>query len=524
MTSDRQKESTGWTGAQRGVVKRHLLVTFFFGIAVISACSSKDVRKAAPVTAEKAETQAVAEVVSEPQASETEVVNGKIGSLKSEPPKLKKKEKKKPGRFQFSGDEFVKEKGNNPFEKKNDTIIRLRGHAKVGSRNVKMSSPQIEIYGDDGHMAYAKGPVEIIDTRNATRITADEALFIRSENRAILRGNAKLVTSIKKKKKPTEKINLSATELERNFDSSISIARGNVVATGSNAVMYAKAAEFHEARDVILSKSDPRIFSGSDLFLADYIQWDTVRNIADFEGNVKAYFSRPDDMDDDSRKKTGKAKKKAVDSAVKAEAGTLVQQESLPFGQKLTLRRKVTLDRKAFSAYSDVAEVFGPGGELVRAHDHVVLVNREENTKSYGDNFEWVKQSGQMALSAKKNSQTRTLMFNKKNKPTAEISAASLTRATTASHPQARGNVKIMQFSRDSSAPPVRMGAEWAEMRRAEKIIRLNGSPYVEGELGRIAARDIILYYEEQRYEMLGILPGLVEKRMNEQNPRGQDE
>ena len=47
---------------------------------------------------------------------------------------------------------------------------------------------------------------------------------------------------------------------------------------------------------------------------------------------------------------------------------------------------------------------------------------------------------------------------------------------------------------------------------------------YVEGELGRIAARDIILYYEEQRYEMLGILPGLVEKRMNEQNPRGQDE
>ena len=61
-------------------------------------------------------------------------------------------------------------------------------------------------------------------------------------------------------------------------------------------------------------------------------------------------------------------------------------------------------------------------------------------------------------------------------------------------------------------------------MRRAEKIIRLNGSPYVEGELGRIAARDIILYYEEQRYEMLGILPGLVEKRMNEQNPRGQDE
>lgn len=488
------------------------------------ACGSKDIRKDTPVQAEKVEISPVAEVVPQAPQVEGEILNGKIGSLKSEPPKLKKKEKKKPGRFQFSGDEFVKEKGNNPFERKNDTIIRLRGHAKVGSRNVKMSSPQIEIYGDDGHMAYAKGPVEIIDTRNATRITADEALFIRSENRAVLRGNAKLVATIKKKKKPTEKVNLSATELERNFDTSVSVARGNVVATGSNAVMYAKTAEFHEARDVILSKSDPRIFSGSDLFLADYIQWDTVRNIAEFEGNVKAYFSRADDMDDSSRPASAKAKKKAVDSAVRAESGTLVQQENLPFGQKLTLRKKVVLERKSFSAYSDVAEVFGPGGELVRAHDHVVLINREENTKSYGDIFEWVKQSGQAALSARKNSQTRTLLYNKKNQPTAEISAATLTRATSLAHPQARGNVKILQFARDASAPPVRMGAEWAEMRRAEKIIQLNGSPYVEAEMGRIAARDIILYYEEQRYEMLGILPGLVEQRVNEQNPRGQNE
>jgi hypothetical protein len=45
-------------------------------------------------------------------------------------------------------------------------------------------------------------------------------------------------------------------------------------------------------------------------------------------------------------------------------------------------------------------------------------------------------------------------------------------------------------------------------------VILLHGSPYVEGEMGRIGAREIILHYEEQRYEMLGILPGMVEKRM----------
>jgi hypothetical protein len=38
----------------------------------------------------------------------------------------------------------------------------------------------------------------------------------------------------------------------------------------------------------------------------------------------------------------------------------------------------------------------------------------------------------------------------------------------------------------------------------------------LRAELGRIGARDIILHYEEQRYEMLGILPGVVEKRMTD--------
>lgn len=496
-------------------------LTVFFPFA----CSSKEVRKtdAVPVAKENNNNgDKVPELTSE---SVTPVeVNGNPGGLKSEPPPLKKKGKKKPGRFQFSGDEFIKEKGNNPFEKKTDTIIRLRGHARVGSRNVRMSSPQIEIYGDDGHMAYAKGPVEIIDTRNATRITADEALFIRSENRAVLRGNAKLTATVKKKNKPPEKITLTAAELERHFDTSISIARGNVVATGSNAVMYAKAAEFHETRDLMLSRSEPRIFSQSDLFLADYIEWDTAKNMSEFRGHVRAYFSRPDDNEGAREPATVKKGKQPVDSAVKAEEGTLLQDVTLPHGQRLTLRKKVSLVRKTYSAFSDEAEVYGSGAELVKARDHIELINREENTHSFGDVFEWVKLTGYMTLSAKKGSQTRTLLLNKKSTPTAEIIAASVTRANTKANPQARGNVKIIQFSREKSGSPVRMGAEWAEMRRAEKIIKLNGSPYVEGELGRIAARDIILYYEEQRYEMLGIMPGIVEKRYNEPGVRGQDE
>lgn len=475
---------------------------FFF----LTACSGTNLRREKAETNEqKKQTETgpmtVAELPLAPQLPEPVSVD----TLKKDPPKLGKKPRKKRGRFQFSGDEFIKESGHNPFEKKNDTIIRLRGHAKVSAQNVKMSSPHIEIFGDDGHLAYARGPVEIVDTRNATRITADEALFIRSESRAVLRGNARLVALVRDKKKRTEKIQLTSAELERNFDTSVSVARGNVVATGQSAILYANSAEFLETQDLVRSTDNPRIFSGSDLFLADRIQWDVTRNTADFTGNVRAYFSRPDD----------KAKKQPVESAVRAEEGTLIQNASLPFGQKLVLKKSVSLERKTYSAYSDVAEVFGPGAELVQGSENVILINREENTRSYGDTFEWTKATGALALGGKKRNRTRTVFYNKKSVATAEIAATTVTRSSENARPQARGDVTLMQFSADASAPPVKMGGEWAEIRREQKVIILNGSPYLEGEIGRIGAREIILHYEEQRYEMLGIQPGLVEKKMS---------
>jgi lipopolysaccharide export system protein LptA len=490
-------------------------VSLFFPAVLFIGCGTGQIRK----SEEKSPAEIVASeekpVVVPPEIITPVEVPQKSGSLKIQPPTLKKEGKKKSGRFNFSGDEFVKETGLNPFEKKkNDAIIRLKGHAHVSSRNLRMSSPQIEIYGDNGRMAYAKGPVEIVDTRDDTRITADEALFIRAENRAVMRGNARLVANIKNKKKTAknsgkQKMTLTSNEMERNFETSVSTARGDVVATSASGVLYAHQAEFVEPEDLMRSQSDPRIFTASDLFLADSIQWNIATNTADFHGHVRAYFSRVDGLSN------GAQKKNPVESAVRSEEGTLIQRADLPFGQKLTLRKKVSLERKNYSAYSDEAEIFGSGGELVKAKDHVVLVNGEENSKSYGDFFEWLKETGFMSLTARKNSRTRTILHNKQSVPTAEIAAASVTRATAEANPQARGNVQIIQFAKEKNANPVRMGGEWAEMRRLEKVIQLYGAPYVEGELGRIGARDIILYYEEQRYEMLGIRPGVVEKRMN---------
>jgi len=475
------------------------------GILVLYGCSSKSVKAPTQQTDKEAvQASAITSSVDIAQPPE-QVESPPIEPLRQAPPKLDKKAKKKRGRFQFSGDEFIKESGTNPFEKKNDTIIKLRGHARISARNLKMSSPMIEIYGDDGHLAYARGPVEIVDTRNATRITAEEALFIRSENRAVLRGNARLVTQIKDKKNHKERIQLTSQEIERNFETSVSLARGNVVATGRSAILYANSAEYLETQELVRSEDSPRIFSDSDVFLADKIQWDLARNTSDFRGNVRAYFSRPDNAD---------KRQRPTESAVRAEEGTLQKDDRLPFGQKLTLRRRVSLERKTYSAYSQVAEVFGPGAEFVRATDSVTLINREENTRSYGDTFEWTKATGAMALSGRKQNRTRTIFYDKKSVPTAEISATTLTKAEEKANPQARGNVTIMQFSSDSAAPPVKMGSEWAEFQRDRQVILLHGSPYVEGEMGRIGAREIILHYAEQRYEMLGILPGIVEKRM----------
>lgn len=431
-----------------------------------------------------------------------------ISSLRKDPPSLQKEGRKKKGRFNFSSDEFVKETAFNPFENKKDTVIRLRGHARVSASRVTMSSPQIEIFGDNGHLAYAHGPVEIVDSKNATRLMANEALFIRAENRALVRGDARLVSYVTDKKKKKTQLKLTSSEIDRAFDTSISRARGNVIATGANAVLYANSAEFHEEKELVVSDDKPRIVSSSDIFLANRIEWNVKKDSAHFVGNVRAYFSRVEEGDE----------KRRVDSALHADEGDLVKDEKLPHGQKLTLRKNVSLERLEYSASSDWAEIFGQGAELVKAYENVVLVNKTENTRSFGDQFEWIKESGALALSAKKNRRTRTLFYNEKSVETAEVSASTLTRASEDAYTQARGSVTLIQFSADKTSPPVTMGSEWAEIRRDKKIIVMNGSPYVEGEMGRIGAREIILHYEEERYEMLGILPGIVEKTLSGQN------
>ncbi|MCX7631943.1 MAG: hypothetical protein N2Z22_01270 [Turneriella sp.] len=473
----------------------------FAGICFALGCSSKKIRIPMPSDFfERREDKTVPPTKTEEKPVQQESEEA-VASLKKEPPALPKKTRRMRSRLQFSGDEFIKETGFNPFEQKNDTVVRLKGHARVSARNVRITSPAIEIYGNDGNLAYAHGPVEILDSRTDTRVSAAEALFIRQEHRAILRGNAQLSGYLRGKKE-RQKVRLMAQELERDFETAISQARGNVVATGRQAVLYAKMAEYRETQDVVRSENEPRIFYGSDLFLADKIQWHVSAQTVDFRGNVRAFFQYPEE-----------GQKKPVESAVRATEGTLQQGKQFPFGQKVTLRKNVMVERKAYSAYCDIAEIFGPGAELVRAEGNVVLFNAEDNTRSYGEEFEWVKASGKLTLRGKKQNRTRTIFYNKNQQPVAEVAATLVTRENTTANPQARGNVTIMQYGRDQAA--VYMGAEWAELVRARKAVLLHGSPYIEGEMGRIHAREIILHYEEQRYEMLGILPGLVEKKIN---------
>lgn len=440
------------------------------------------------------------------QAIPVHTNNPALRPLKVDPPKSTKPKKKKRGRFNFSSDEFIKETGANPFESKQDTVMRLNGHAHVISKNMKMNSPVIEIYGDDSHLAYAKGPVDIYDSKSDTRITGNEALFYRSDNRALVRGNAKLVTytKAKTKKGKRDKITLNADELERNFETSISIARGQVVATSRETVMYANLAEYDEPNDIIRSEKNPRIFTARDVFLADKIAWNLAKNVTEFSGHVRAYLSQDDDA-------TSKKKKKTVASAIRSEEGTLIQDEDQPFGQKLNLRRKVVFEREDHSGFSEDADIYGEGGEWVKAREKVKLINKEDRTVSFGDFFEYLKSTGATKLVAKSGNETLTIMHNSKNEPTYEIKAATVSRSYEKARPQARGKVKINQVPKDKTTEPAKLGSEWAEMFREHKIIEMHGSPYILGSMGRVNAREIILYYEEERYEMLGIQPGIVD-------------
>jgi len=487
-------------------------IIFFLALVALSRCSSGQ-KKADVVVAEanesKVENQESTTKLTDAEIDQLAPVhNSKLGPkpLKSDPPKNQAAKKKKRGRFNFTSHEFIKEKGANPFEGKQDTVMRLNGHAFITSKNMRMNAPVIEIYGDDSHLAWAKGPVDIYDSKTRTRITGNEALFYRHENRGLVRGNAKLVTEAKGKDKKGKKnrITLNADELERNFDTSISLARGQVVATSRDTVMYANLAHYDEPNDLIHSESNPRIFTTNDVFLADKVEWNVAKNRSEFSGHVRAYMSQKSDSKDTKKKKN-------TMSAVRSEEGTLVQDDDQPFGQWLNLRKRVAFERESQSGYSEIADIYGEGADWVKAREKVKLVNKDDRTVSFGDNFEWIQGTGATKLAALNGKETLTIMHNKKNEPTYEIKAATVNRAKEFARPQARGNVKINQIPKDTKTEPTKLGSEWAEFLRDEKIIEMHGSPYVLGSMGRVAAREIILYYEDERYEMLGIQSGVID-------------
>ncbi|HRP69312.1 MAG TPA: hypothetical protein PLY93_07260 [Turneriella sp.] len=492
------------------IYKKYFFI-FFLGSFV--ACRSPQARN------EKSENLSTIEgsqdLVEEPKEANTPTdtpLHETKGSLKKDPPQIKKTKKEPKGRFNFSGDEFIKESGSNPFEKKNDTVMRIRGRAKVSTKNLRMVSPQIEIYGSDGRYAYAKGPVELVDTKNNTRITANEALFLRSENKAILRGDTRLQTRINKKKKDIKKelITLTANEMERRFDTATSLARGNVIVKTEDGVLYANEVEFFETQNLVRSSSSPRIFTTTDLILADAIEWNITEKKTEFYKNVKGFFNRQ--RSDIKRKDND-----SVETTARADNATLFQDENSTFKQRLILRNRIIIERGEFKAFADEAEIFGAAADLIKAKNKIRIINHDEKSESFGDFFEWHKKSGYTSLSARPHFRTRTILYDDKGAETVEIQSATATRATTDSQPQARGDVRILQREKDkaTTSTSANMGGEWAEINPDEKIIRLYGRPYIEGEMGRIAARNIILYYEERRYEMLGIEPGLVEKQMN---------
>ena len=427
--------------------------------------------------------------------------------LKRDPPEIhSSKKKKKRSRVNFQGDEFVKETGLNPFESRQDTIIKIRGHAEVTSSNIIMRAPLIEIYGDDSHLAWAKGPVELKDKKSGAVLSANEALYIRSENRAVMRGRAKLVYTPRNKNAKTARttVTLNASEIDRHFDVSESEALGNVTATDGKAVFYAKKARFIERENLIESDSEPRIFVDQDLFYSDKMNWQTDKNIARFTGNVRAYFSAQNGQN-----------KRAVSStdtsAVKAGKGELVMKDD-PAEQVIILEKNVSIERKDFAATADKANIKGAGGDVIKGFGRVFLHNKVDRTQSRGDYLEFVKETGFGELSANKGNTTQTILFDKKNQPQSELYAMRLTRATTHAHPQARGNVVLKQVGTkgDTARDQGNLGSEWAEIRQDEKLIQFYGRPYVEGKVGRVYAREIILYYEEARFEMSGISTGQV--------------
>ncbi len=463
-------------------------------------------------------------------------------SKKTQKPKTVKERKKYA--VSYSGNQFIRQKKTHPRTGQEGIVLAIRGNAAIRHRHTTIYSPLLEVLGEDGAIAIAPTRIKIHDRKENTILSAGYGEYIKYERRALVRNSPVVVNT---DKKDGSKTTIRADEMERFIAEARTVCYGNVIIEGDNYIAYGDKATYFESSDIIALQGDAKIFQEDNIYLADVMKFYNGKNRANMTGNVKLILTNREkgkksaqELNKESEQKTAVKKSKTekteegtVTTIVYAEESLYEYGKTIRYGRKATFFSKgdkaVKVERSDSTTYCNLLKVWGPGPTEILATDNVQILYKKDNSQVYSEyvHHERLKNLIRMKTISKnkKKIKPKVIFYDEKGVPAGRLVAETIERNLLQEKTQARGAVVINMFKDVQGQPLPEFGkinpdmafnfdsessihGQWAEIFQEDRVAYVYGNPYVQRNKSQLFGREIVLYPDSRRFEILGSIRG----------------
>jgi lipopolysaccharide export system protein LptA len=371
-----------------------------------------------------------------------------------------------------------------------NTVFSLTGGAWIQHKKVRLTANSIEIIGQEALKGFLNGSTKVEDLENKITLYAGKGYYDKFAETIILEGNPTLIF----KDKENKITKITSPKLKRNLGNNTTVFEDGVIIENSEYTIYANKSTFFESEKKLQLEDKPIIFS-KDIFITGEQAFHFL-NTKTTEVDGSAIIIRQS-LEDKAKSKT---KKNNTDSE---EPIPKVKIYSYFTGDKIInideAKEKSTgvfgsakLTRPDLEMTASYIKSIGSGNQFIEAKENVEILDKENNTKLYGDILEYNKEKNYTHLTEN----AKIEFLNKgTNDITSTLTAVEIERFGNLKEIVFRGNVEIAM---DTAT----LNGEYATYFESEKKIHLDGNPSINRDGKKVFCGLIVIYPNQNKILM----------------------
>lgn len=396
----------------------------------------------------------------------------------------------------YRGDVFVREIKYHRRVKKKTPVLTIKGNVRVSQGSTVLYARKIEIVGNNGEFILAPQGVRVVDKN--TQVQGNYAEYHRNSKRVFLKGNCKVRSGRK------QKVEIRSNEMEYDFLSQVSYARGNVTTKAHPYSGTSKQAMYQQKLDLFRFVGDAFVYHETTTYHAQEISLQQKTNAIEMKHNVSIWHYEYEGKE-----------KKSTNHIIADHAKRTGQGKELKTELFSNEKKQVQLTNDEIFFHANYAVLYGE--QQLEATGNITVTDRKEghyiraekaSSSADGKIIQFFS-----VVKSQNNIVPNIVLMDQDKNPSVSIQAHHLEKNSVIKKWNARGQMQaeILSFENKernnenyTRKESIWLGGEWAEMKEGSTDVYLFGSPYVTQENKKIYSREIIINKDKRTVQLKG--------------------